>query len=238
MSPDPEILAALRRSRFGALAPPALQRLTDAAMALEVPVGTILVQPGAPGRLLVVITGVLKTYLIAPSGRQATIRYSRPGDIVGAPTVFDDRPTNAGCRSLTPARVLGFDRERVRTLAATEVQVAQVFNLEMAERLYAYFAELTGTTFGSLRERVIRHLLDVASEQQEGPSLVARLSQQDLADAVGSVREVVARVLGKLRDDGLVRTGDGQIELLDTTRLAEESLPGVTQVTPGAYRSH
>lgn len=237
MPSDPEVLAALQRSRFGGLPAALLQQLLDAAMALEVPAGTILVQPGAHGRLLVVAGGVLKTFLIAPSGRQATIRYSRPGDIVGAPTAFDNRPTNAGLRALTPARVVVLDRERVRALAASEVQVSQVFNLEMAERLYAYFAELTGTTFGSLRQRVIRHLLDVASEQQEGPTLVARLSQQELADAVGSVREVVARVLAKLREDGLVRTGDGQIELLDTGRLAEENLSGVTNVTPATDRS-
>jgi CRP/FNR family transcriptional regulator len=69
----------------------------------------------------------------------------------------------------------------------------------------------------------------VASEQQRGPTLVARLSQQELADAVGSVREVVARVLGKLRDDGLLRTGDGEVELLDPERLAGEA-PLATKV--------
>ena len=127
--------------------------------------GTNLISPDGPGRLLVVVAGVLKTYLLAPSGRQVTIRYSRPGNVVAAPTVFDPRPTGAGCRSLTPATVLAFDMERVRALATTEVQVANVFNLEMTERLYAYFTELAGSTFGSLRERVIRHFLDVAFEQ-------------------------------------------------------------------------
>jgi len=52
---------------------------------------------------------------------------------------------------------------------------------------------------------------------------VARLSQQELADAVGSVREVVARALGKLRDEGLLRTHDGELELVEPSRLAEEA---------------
>ncbi len=79
-----------------------------------------------------------------------------------------------------------------------------------------------------MRERVIRHLLDIASEQQRDPTLVARLSQQELADAAGSVREVVARVLGKLRDEGLLRTHDGELELLEP---AEEAPAAVTRVT-------
>ena len=82
-----------------------------------------------------------------------------------------------------------------------------------------------------MRERVIRHLLDIASEQQRDPTLVARLSQQELADAAGSVREVVARVLGKLCDEGLLRTHGRELELLEPARLAEEAPAAVTRVT-------
>jgi CRP/FNR family cyclic AMP-dependent transcriptional regulator len=232
MSLDPDVRQALGRSHFRSLPEEVLSRLTTGSVRLDVPAGTEVIRPGSAGRLLLVLNGVVKTFLIAPNGRQATIRYARPGSILAGATVFDIRPNPAGCSTLTEAAVLIFNMETVRALARSEVQVANVFNVEIAERLYAYFAELAGTTFGSLRERVVRHLLDVASEQQHGSVLVARLSQQDLADAVGSVREVVTRVLARLREDGLVRTGDGEIELLEPTRLAEEAAPGVTKVTP------
>jgi CRP/FNR family transcriptional regulator, cyclic AMP receptor protein len=238
MSLEPDVCAALARSRFGALPDELLARLTAGAVRVDVPAGTDLISPESRGRLLLVVAGVFKTYLIAHNGRQATIRYTRPGDLLGCPTVFDDRPSGAGARPLTAATALLFHMEAMRALATSDVRVAHVLNLEMTERLYAYFAELAGTTFGSLRERVIRHLLDVASEQQRGAVLVANLSQQELADAVGSVREVVARVLGKLRQDGLVRTSEGGVELLEPARLAELSAPGVTNVTPSGDLGH
>jgi CRP/FNR family cyclic AMP-dependent transcriptional regulator len=228
---EPDVRAALARSQFAALPEELLLRLTAAAVRVDVPPGTDLISPGGAMRLMLVVAGVTKTYLIAPNGRQATIRYARPGDIVAAPAIFDTRPSGAGLRTLTTASVLIFNTDTVRTLATTEVRLANAFNVEMSDRLSAYFAELAGTTFGSLRERVVRHLLDVASEQQRGPNLVARLSQQDLADAVGSVREVVGRVLARLREDGLVRTGEDGIELLEPARLAEEAPAGVTKVT-------
>lgn len=231
MSLDPDVPQALARSHFSVLPEEVLARLTAGAVRVDVPPGTDLITPGAPGRLLLMVGGVMKTYLIAPNGRQATIRYARQGDILAASVLFERRLTGAGCRTLTPASVLIFNMDNVRALATSDVRVANVFNVEMAARLFAYFDELAGTTFGSLRERVVRHLLDVASEQQRGPGLLARLSQQELADAVGSVREVVARVLAKLREDGLVRTGDGEIELLDPARLAEEAPAAVTKVT-------
>ena len=61
--------------------------------------------------------------------------------------------------------------------------------------------------FGSVRQRVAAHLLDLASDRQRpGGRLVAHVSQQELADAAGSVREVVARALRDLRVAGIVAT--------------------------------
>jgi CRP/FNR family transcriptional regulator, cyclic AMP receptor protein len=231
MALEPDVRAALARSHFAALPDDLLGRLTAGAVRVELPAGTDVILPGGAGRLLLVVAGVTKTYLIAPNGRQATIRYARPGDILAAPTLFDSRPSTAGCRTLVPTVVLFFNMDTARALTASDVRVANVFNIEMAQRLYAYFGELAGTTFGSLRERVARHLLDVASEQRPEPTLIARISQQELADAVGSVREVVARVLARLRDDGLIRNGEAGIELPDPASLAEEAPTGVTSVT-------
>jgi CRP/FNR family transcriptional regulator, cyclic AMP receptor protein len=61
-----------------------------------------------------------------------------------------------------------------------------------------------------------------------------------LADAVGSVREVVARALRDFRLAGLVATAPDSVVILDPTRLHDESwssLP-VTLVTPARYGSH
>jgi CRP/FNR family transcriptional regulator, cyclic AMP receptor protein len=52
---------------------------------------------------------------------------------------------------------------------------------------------------------------------------VARVSQQELADAVGSVREVVARALRDFRLTGLVAAGPDSVVILDPARLHDES---------------
>jgi CRP/FNR family transcriptional regulator len=48
------------------------------------------------------------------------------------------------------------------------------------------------------------------------------VSQQELADSVGSVREVVARILAELRAEHLVRTAAGQVEVIDPIRLSHQ----------------
>jgi DNA-binding GntR family transcriptional regulator len=53
------------------------------------------------------------------------------------------------------------------------------------------------------------------------------VSQQELADAVGSVRDVIARNLGQLRDEGLIATRPTRIAILDPIRLREVAVrPG------------
>jgi CRP/FNR family transcriptional regulator len=75
-----------------------------------------------------------------------------------------------------------------------------------------------------VRQRVAVHLLDLASAQLHGrDSLTARVSQQELADAVGSVREVVARVLRDFRLAGIVTTSADAVVIVDATRLYAES---------------
>jgi CRP/FNR family cyclic AMP-dependent transcriptional regulator len=82
-----------------------------------------------------------------------------------------------------------------------------------------------------VRQRVARHLLDLASarvgeqpgsDHRAGRELVVQVSQQELANAVGTVREVVVRVLRELRQDGVVRTERDRIVLLEPGRLIQE----------------
>jgi hypothetical protein len=94
-------------------------------------------------------------------------------------------------------------------------------------RISATVARRMGT--GDLR--VARHLLDLASARVReqpasdhlgGRELTVQVSQQELADAVGTVREVVVRVLRELRRDGVVRTERDRIVLLEPARLIQE----------------
>ena len=95
---------------------------------------------------------------------------------------------------------------------------------ELNRRLYDALEQTAVNAFGSVRQRVAAHLLDLASAQQEPAGrLAARVSQQELADAVGSVREVVARVLRELRVAGVIATAADRIVILDAARLYAES---------------
>jgi CRP/FNR family transcriptional regulator, cyclic AMP receptor protein len=90
----------------------------------------------------------------------------------------------------------------------------------------SFVAELSGQAFSSVSQRIARHLLDLASDQRGPHLLVAAISQQDLADAVGTAREVVVRILRDLRAQGVVETRREGILIRDPERLASLSGAG------------
>ena len=108
--------------------------------------------------------------------------------------------------------------------AQRDARVAWAMAEELNRRLYETLQQTAVNAFGSVRQRVAVHLLDLASAQLHPRGrMVARVSQQELADAVGSVREVVARVLRDLRVAGIVTTSSDSVLILDAARLHGES---------------
>lgn len=130
-------------------------------------------------------------------------------------------PVDVSAQALTDARVFLLDIESARSMGRTHPQVGWALAEEVTERLNEVIGALAGNVFGSVRQRVARHLLDIASERQQAGTLIAGVSQQALADAAGTAREVVARTLHDFRVAGLVETSRGGISVVDPDGLSE-----------------
>jgi CRP/FNR family transcriptional regulator len=168
-------------------------------------------------------------YLGSPDGRQVTVRYARGCDVLGI-AVLVGGPADVGVQTLARSILYRLDATLLAASARSDGTVAWALAEELNRRLYENLQQTAVNAFGSVRQRVALHLLDLASAQQEpGGRLVARVSQQELAEAVGSVREVVARVLRDLRVTGLVATVPEGVAILDPAGLHDQTwnpLPG------------
>ena len=182
--------------------------------------------------LELVIAGVVRVFVTAPDGRTMTIRYCRPGALIGAVSLFATGfALPATTQALVDAELLRLSPTAARRAVARDVRVAQAFLSELSERVLSFMWEIPGSAFATVRQRVARHLLDMASERVPEPAsaprprseLTVNVSQRELAEAVGTAREVVVRVLRELRQDGVVRTGRDQIVIADPDRLIRES---------------
>jgi CRP/FNR family transcriptional regulator len=171
-------------------------------------------------KLALVLDGLLRVYMNASDGRQVTVRYARAGDLLGVPALVGG-VAPVFVQAVTPGAAFLFDVALVERVARRNATVAWTLAQESVRRLYDVLEELAGNAFASVRQRVARHLLDLATSRAGSDDpLTAYVSQQDLANSVGSVREVVARVLGELRAERLVRTAPGRVEILDPVGMS------------------
>ncbi len=220
---DPAVDEALLSSRLGALPEEVADQVLAGSHDITVPTGGLVFRDGDGPLVLLVVHGLLRTYLATSAGRELTIRYSRAGAIVGIGSLTA-QPAGVHVQALAPTRFVRLRAATLLHLARTDVRVAFALFEESNDRLAAYMEQVGGISFSTLRQRVARHLLDIAAADPSGPTpLVARLSQQALAQHVGSVREVVVRILGELRDEGLVKTSRDEIVIVDPARLAAQT---------------
>jgi CRP/FNR family transcriptional regulator, cyclic AMP receptor protein len=173
-------------------------------------------------RLALLVRGLLRVYMHASDGRQVTVRYVRTGDLLGVPALVGG-PAPVFVEAIAAGAAFFFDVARVKRLLHADASVARAFAEESVHRLYDVLEELAGNAFASVRQRLARHLLDLAASRPGRDSgLTAFVNQQELANSVGSVREVVARVLAEFRVDGLVRTSPGRVQILDPVQLSRQ----------------
>jgi len=221
-APREDAVALLRQGSCASLPVATVELLTAGGALSHFPQGHTVYSEADDERLAVIIRGLLRVYMHTSDGRQVTVRYVRAGALLGAPALVGG-PAPVGVQALTDSVVYFMDVPRVKHLARLDAAVAWVLAEESVHRLYDVLEELAGNTFATVRQRVARHLLDLAAARPAaGGRLSALVNQQDLANSVGSVREVVARVLRELRDASLVRTSPGQVEILDPIRLSFE----------------
>jgi CRP/FNR family cyclic AMP-dependent transcriptional regulator len=222
---DDRMAEAIQRSSLRGLPSSVLDQLTERAVNLDIPVGRTIHQEGGAPFAELVVGGLIRGYVSAPNGRTMSIRYCRPGALMGIATLFNEQAPRAhgNTTALVDSRVLRFDPDVVRGLAKNDIRVTGALLMETSARVAEYIKEVEASSFASIRQRLARHLLDIAAVQEDAGRLLAEASQEELAGAIGTVREMVVRILGEMREEGLVRTMRGRVELLDPTRLYDQT---------------
>jgi CRP/FNR family transcriptional regulator len=218
---DDDAREALAASRLGALPADALSELLVGATRLTIPArSTVRPVAGQSPHLEMVVSGLVRIQVAAPDGRAMTVRYCRRGALMGVATLYAEAVRPFTIEALTQAELLRLDPARVVSQAHRDPRVANALLAETSERVMTFVAEFSGHAFATVRQRIARHLLDLAALDPQSEEFAASISQQELADAVGTVREVVVRVLRELRTLGCIRTRRDGIVLVDPDRLS------------------
>jgi CRP/FNR family transcriptional regulator len=193
--------------------------LLERSRRVRYPAGTVRYLPEQPNLADILERGLLRIFATSKAGREATIRYIHPGEFVG-PITVGPSPNRVYVQAITDVEVVALDLTVFWSLMETDAEMALALAADLGSRYSHAIKIIAVRSFGGIRERLAFDLLDRACNcQLASGELIANAGQQELADAIGSVREVVARTLRELRAEGIVATRPGHIRVLDVMRL-------------------
>jgi CRP/FNR family cyclic AMP-dependent transcriptional regulator len=155
--------------------------------------------------LFIVVSGRVKVYASSAAGKEVILATLGPGEY------FGDMALDGGERSAS-----------VVTLEATSCVVVNGANLilKLIARVRALTASVKSLALEDVYGRVVKLLQTLSMPEGEVRALPHRLTQQDMAEYVGSSREMVSRILKELTIGGYVRSEGGRLLLLKTPPAA------------------
>lgn len=206
------------------------ERLVDGAREMRIESTELMLRrqgASADASVFLIVGGLVRIYLVGPDGRQATVRYATDSDVIGLPPLLV-ADMDIWAEAVTEVSAVRFSSRRFVALASKHVELAWPTACYVAEQLASTNDTLAADIFLPVRARLARHLLDLAQRHPEGLLVPAR--HKHLADAIGSVREVVSREMKRFSDEGLVQRIDSGTKLSDPAELHRIS---AARPTPG-----
>ena len=229
---DARILAD---TRWADLPDSILSRMLAGALVRHVPArGTIFGLGDSAPRAGILLAGTARAFIAAADGRQLSVRYARRGALLARRSYLLGGHAPVAMHAVTDVELLELDAPPFIRLVENDSRVARMVLADLSRRLEDVYATVADSAFGTVREKVARHLLALSGDGHTGERRIAPITQQELADGVGTMREVAARALRDLRDEGVIATSPRSIEILHSARLAASL--GAWQVAAAGQR--
>jgi CRP-like cAMP-binding protein len=178
-----------------------------------------------PDRIHIVKKGRVRVFRITPDGKQLTLDIHEKGTILGDMELLgQDRLPEAYAETIEDAVICTITPDELRRLIERYPTIGINIIQHLSRRLDAAERELEAMAFQRVDQRLARKLLDLGQrfgvKTERGTLIQARLTQQELAEMVGTTRETLAHTLGDFRRHGLIDTASQQVVIRDAERLA------------------
>jgi CRP/FNR family cyclic AMP-dependent transcriptional regulator len=207
---------------FSGLREEVLEGLAQSAPPRKLSKGELLFYQTDPSNAVYIVrSGCISLFLATPDGREMVINEMRPGDCFGEVGLVTGLPRSTGAMARAASVILRIPKGPfMQALEADQKLMKRVLEMT-AKRLRISSERESALAFLDSDARIARVLL-LLHRQTEGRGVV-RITQEELAQFAGLIRQTVAKTLSKWRAEGWIETGRGKIHL--------HNLPALKQLT-------
>lgn len=194
--------------------------------------GQIILSPDdPPDRIHILKKGKVRVFRVSPDGKQLTLDIYDRGTILGDMRLLgQDRVAEAYAETIDAAVICTITPDELRRLIERHPVIGVNIITFLSSRLREAERELEAMAYQRVGQRLARKLIDLAQrfgvDTVRGTLIRARLTQQELAEMIGTTRETLAHTLADFRRRDLLDTEHHEVVIRDAERLAEVASGG------------
>jgi CRP-like cAMP-binding protein len=158
--------------------------------------------------------GKVKVTVVSPQGKEAVVAILEAMDFFGEGCLAGQQHRMATVMAMTDSVIARLEKAAVVEVIHREPAFSELFIAHLLNRTIRVEADLVDQLFNSSEKRLARLLLLLANFGKEGKPepLIAKISQETLAEMIGTTRSRVSFFMNKFRKMGLIEY-NGRIEV-------------------------
>lgn len=225
-TPRTDLAAVLGKTPLLAtLSQPELQTLAARTVRKLFSAGELIFSEGEPcNGLHIIARGKVRIFKTSMSGREQVLALNGPGESVAELPVFDGGPFPASAVAVDDTEMAFISRRDFQAYCMEHPEVSLKVLSVVGSRLRRLVGIIEELSFTTIRERLISALVKLA--QSEGTRTARGIefqlpsTHQELANQLGTVRELISRNLMRLQAEGLLEVDARHIVVKDLKALS------------------
>ncbi|MEO9484453.1 MAG: Crp/Fnr family transcriptional regulator [Ekhidna sp.] len=195
------------------LAPELLKKIEESAVVKEIPKDTEILREGQFVKVIpIVLSGLVKVYSRF-KGKELLLYYIRPneGCIMSFAASFKNDPSKVHAVTEEDSRILLLPVDEVASWIQQFPSINTLFYQQYNLRYSELLDTISHVIFDKMDTRLMDYLTEKSSLTKQNP---IKLSHRQIANELGTAREVISRVMKKLEIEGKVLQHSNTIEII------------------------
>jgi CRP/FNR family cyclic AMP-dependent transcriptional regulator len=167
---------------------------------------TIYAQGAVCDAVFYIQSGTVRLTVVARDGKEATIGILNPGDFFGEGGLAGQSRRMGAAAAMTECELMRIDKKTMMLALHQEHALSDMFTAYLLGRNIRYEADLVDQLFNSSEKRLARILLLLSrfGKESKAEAVIAKISQETLAEMVGTTRSRVNFFMNRFRKLGFV----------------------------------
>ena len=172
---------------------------------------TVFAQGDSAKSVIYIQEGGVKLTVVNEVGKEAVVAILGPGDFFGEGCLSGQLICMATAAAIAPTTVLVIEKSEMNRVLHGEHEFSDRFIAYMLARNIRVEEDLIDQLFNSTEKRLARTLLLLAryGKQDQPQKVIAKISQETLADMIGTTRSRVNLFMNKFRKLGFIKYNGG-----------------------------